>query len=260
MLFERKELEAQIEKDPSGYYFATYKGLRLNSVFQPIFTNDEHIFGYEALLRITRDDGSHLRADHFFKSSCFTFYNKLFVERLSRAIHIRNFAQSSARDSRLFLNTLPKANEYFLNNSQNTKLLMQRLEELGLNPNQIVIEIVELDSYNESRLKDAIDHLKDLGFTIAIDDYGVDCSDKDRVNLIQPNIVKLDKSLLEEYSIGNRQGLCEALDLSASIHAKTVIEGIETEAQFHSIKELDIGMYQGFHLASPVQLDVNRMI
>jgi len=257
MSFERRELDSLIKQDKSGYYFAKYNGLLLRSVFQAIVKNDTDIIGYEALLRITTNDGSQLRADHFFKSPYFSFDCKTFVERLSRTIHIKNFAISSERQTNLFLNTIPRSNEHFLNNARNTKLLMQRLDELELKSSQIVIEIVESGSYNEKRLKQSIDHLKDLGFSIAIDDYGVESSNIDRVNLIQPNIIKVDKSLLEDFTQGRQQGLCEALNLGASINAQTLVEGIETEEQFLSISDLNVGMYQGFHFATPYRLDVD---
>ncbi len=257
MYFERRELESLIKRDNNGYYFATYNGLLLNSVFQPILKSDTHIIGYEALLRIGSIDGHEIRTDLFFRSDLFSFDCKMFVERLSRAIHIRNFALSSKRHSTLFLNTIPRSNEYFLNNSRNTKLLMQRLDELEIKTSQIVIEIVELDSYNPRRLKQSIDHLKELGFTIAIDDYGIDSSDVHRVELVQPDIIKLDKSLLDDFINGNQRGLCEALDLGESINAKILIEGIETKEQFLSISGLNVSLYQGFHFAPPLRLDVD---
>lgn len=257
MCFERRELESRIEIDKNGYYYAIYNDMLLNSVFQPILNNGSVIIGYEALLRIKFADGRHLRTDLFFKSPHYSFDCKIFVERLSRAIHIRNFAHSTKRHTHLFLNTIPQSNEYFLNNDRNTKLLMQRLNELELSSSQIVMEIVELNSYNEARLLRSIVHLKELGFSIAIDDYGVESSTTSRVNLVQPNILKIDKSLLEDFTLGKQQGLCEALDLGAKINAQTLVEGIETEEQFLSISELNVGMYQGFHFASPVKLDVD---
>lgn len=257
MNFERRELESLIKQDINGRFFANYKGYTLSSVFQPIYNTTKNIMGFEALLRMTTEQGQSLRTDLFFKSAKFSYDFKIFVERLSRAIHIRNFAQSSNRDSHLYLNTIPRANEYFLNNSRNTRLLMERLSELEIGPEQIVIEIVELDAHNENRLKRSIDHLKDLGFNIAVDDYGSDSSDFERVSLINPNIVKMDKSLLDKYTFGHQSALCEALDMSASINAQTVIEGVETEDQFISIADLNAGMYQGYHFAMPFQLDVD---
>lgn len=257
MCFERRELESRIKIDRNGHYYAIYNGMLLHSVFQPILKNNSEIIGYEALLRINCSDGRQLRADMFFKSPHYSFDCKIFVERLSRAIHIRNFAISSKRHTNLFLNTIPRSNEYFLNNDRNTKLLMQRLDELDLHSSQIVIEIVELSGYNESRLLRSIEHLKHLGFAIAIDDYGVDSSNIDRVNLVKPSILKLDKSLLVDFTQGKQRGLCEALDLGARINAQTLVEGIETEEQFRSIADLNVGMYQGFHFSTPRRLDVD---
>lgn len=260
MLFNRQQLDSFIGQDSDERYFACYDGFRLLSLFQPIFSSRKKILGYEALVRIFNKEGNLIRANELFQDPLVSFEFKGVIEKLSRIIHIRNFAHSPIREGRLFINTLPKANEIFLSNAENTKELMDSLEELEIKPSQIVIELIELNAKDDIQLQKSIQHLRSLGFTIAIDDFGIAASNPNRVHLIQPNIVKLDKSLLQQYSLGNKQEMLDALALCSKINAQTVIEGIESEEQFIDLTQLDIGMYQGFHLAEPKPLEVKRFV
>lgn len=254
MLTKREQFESLIRKNREHKYIATYNGFTLHSLFQPLFCAGKNIMGYEALLRITSSDGVAIRPDIFFHSNALSFCDKMNVERLSRAIHLRNFAQSQQSHCRLFLNILPEASQLFVKTNQNVSLLIQRLKELNLRPEQIVMELTEVESGDDYLLQQGLERIQDMGFSIAIDDYGVKASDARRVNLIQPDILKIDKSLLQHFLSGRESSLLQALELSDKVNATTVIEGIETERQFCSMSDLDIGMYQGFHLAKPAPL------
>lgn len=256
MLSTRQELEAQIRTDSAGRYYAVYGGLTLHSVYQPIFADKQRIIGFEALLRIKNSEGQFIRPDLFFAGNMFSFRDQVSVERLSRAIHIRNFANSAMRDFKLFLNLLPKASERFLNNKRMTSLLMQRLDELGIQSQQIVMELIELDANCDNNLYRSIKHLQALGFSIAIDDYGVQASDEKRVRLLKPDILKLDQTLLHKYMLGDKSDIQQALALGDHLNAQTVIEGIESEDEFNQMFDLQINMYQGYHLARPNSMSV----
>ncbi|MEZ8385060.1 EAL domain-containing protein, partial [Vibrio splendidus] len=94
-------------------FIAKYQDLTLRSVYQPIFDSSMTQIGVEALVRISNSKGAIVRPDHFFHSDETSCTDKINVERLSRAIHIRNFAQSTIRHLHLFLNVLPNVGELF---------------------------------------------------------------------------------------------------------------------------------------------------
>jgi EAL domain-containing protein (putative c-di-GMP-specific phosphodiesterase class I) len=251
MLLTRQELEAHIKTDSAGRYYAVYGGLTLHSVYQPIFANKQQIVGFEALLRIKNSEGQCIRPDLFFSGYTFSSRDQVSVERLSRAIHIRNFACSPMREHKLFLNILPKASEHFLCNKATTSVLMQRLDELSIAPQQIVMELIELDAACDNALYRSIKHLRELGFSIAVDDYGVQASDEKRVRLLEPDILKLDQTLLHRYMLGDGSDIQKALSLGEQLNAQTVIEGIESEDELNQMTDLQVGMFQGYHLARP---------
>lgn len=254
ILTSKSQFQHCLETTDEHQFIANYNGLTLSSVYQPIFDIDESIFGVEALVRIKDANGNPIRPDHFFCSDTFCYEDKINVERLSRVIHLRNFAQSDFRHKQLFLNVLPIAGERLATEDLKNGLLASRIQHLGLKNSQIVMELIELDCENLRYLETAMEKLNQNGFNVAIDDFGVNASTEARVLQVKPHILKMDRSLLVQYCSGDHAPLLSALQLAKRIGAQTVIEGIETAQQLNAMRALNIDLYQGFHLAMPVML------
>lgn len=250
------QLTCCISKQADGQYIAKYQNLTLKSVFQPIYQKDHSIVGLEALVRIADIDGSMIRPDYFFQSESIPVSDQFNVERLSRLIHIKNFGQSRYQHKKLFLNVLPKAAEMMLQDMSYCQALKQTISQSHLKTEQIVLELIELDANDESCFYQSTQELSKCGFKLTIDDYGVNASTIERVESVQPYIIKMDRSLLVKYEHGDLSALTSALLLAKNLRAKTVIEGIETEHQLNLMKKLGFDMYQGYYLALPETLSV----
>ncbi len=257
ILNTQSQFESCLSLNDQQQYIASYDGLTLTSVFQPIYDTQQSIVGLEALVRIFDSNQQPIRPDLFFGSTEVSDNDKVNVERLSRVIHMRNFARSALRNKILFLNVLPIAAEKLAMGDIKSGLLVRRVEELKLTHSQIVLELIELDTQNPEVLNRVMHQFKQHGFKIAIDDFGVNASTIERVKDITPNIIKFDRSMLLEHCDGITEPLKFAIDLAKSIGAKTVIEGVETEKQLQAIQHLDIDMYQGFYFAMPKPLSVD---
>lgn len=240
----------------NSHYTGSYKSLTLSSVFQPIFDVNDQVIGVEALVRINKVGHGAIRPDHFFHSDQTDWHDKINVERLSRVIHIRNFARSKYRHLQLFLNVLPSSGEYLALESIDSSLLGQRLRALELCNSQIVMEVVELQASNEESLKRSMAKLAENKFKIAVDDYGVNASNRQRVEQLKPNIIKIDRSLMLAYMDGETTPLLSIIALADDLNAQLVTEGIETQAQLDAMRDLNIDMYQGYFLAMPTSLAV----
>ncbi|EGU38260.1 diguanylate cyclase/phosphodiesterase domain 2 (EAL) [Vibrio ichthyoenteri ATCC 700023] len=236
-------------------FVATYKELKLRSVYQPIFNKCNKTVGVEALVRIQNGTQQNVRPDEFFHSKSVTLEDKINVERLSRVIHIRNFSNSKYRDLNLFLNVLPSACEFFALEDIRIDLLSQRLKSLDIKNDQVVMEVVELDSTNDHFLKVAMDRLAKNGYKIAVDDFGMEASNHQRVELLKPSIIKIDRSLMLDYMHGITEPIINGINLARRINAKVVVEGIETREQYEAMKKLDVDYYQGYFLAMPQPID-----
>lgn len=254
ILTSKSQFQQCLEITDDKQYIAHYNGLVLSSVFQPIFNIARQVVGLEALVRIREKNGESIRPDLFFGTNLYSDVDKLNVERLSRIIHLRNFSRSALRDKQLFLNVLPIAGERLSLEDLKNGLLAQRIKALNLDNKQIVMELIELDCENQEYLELAMLRLRENGFSVAIDDFGVSASTKERVLQIQPQILKLDRSILLKYLDGDQAPLLKSIQLAKSVGAQVVVEGIETEHQYDLMCQLEIDMYQGFFLALPEPL------
>lgn len=253
-MLERNQLDIILEND-QGQYYAEYRRATLTSVFQPIFGRDGDVFGYEALLRIINAKGEQIRPDLFFSSEKVSAHDKYEVERISRKLHMLNFRQSDFASHHLFLNVLPDASH----------ILSEQLEHFPSDFNEgklsnIVFEFVEFAATNESQFNQAAHKIASNGSKIAVDDYGVQHSNQHRVNAIDPQIVKFDRSLLRDYMNGQKHTLIDGLKVAKSVNAKTVIEGIESATDMMAMRELGFDYFQGFYLALPQVLTTHASI
>lgn len=235
----------------NGDYIVKYNNLTLRSAFQPIFDRSKNIIGVEALVRIQNELNASINPERFFNSMLISSEDKRNVERLSLLLHIHNYSISPYVNLKLFLNVLPNSSHLIEKTSLNNRRFDDLLNSLNINKTSIVFEIMEIEYDNHQLLFSSTQSLSNSGFTIAVDDFGSKASNYERVNILSPDIIKLDRSMLIAYMNGNEKPLIQSLTFARNKGAMTVIEGIETDAQYQAMTILDIDMHQGFYLGVP---------
>ncbi len=103
ILTTKSQFQPLIFTDTNGEFIAHYSHWSLRSVFQPIFGHNNVLVGLEALVRIEDVHGESIRPDLFFSSTDISIKDKVNIDKLSRVIHIRNFAISEYKSLKLFL-------------------------------------------------------------------------------------------------------------------------------------------------------------
>ncbi len=125
---------------------------------------------------------------------------------------------------------------------------------LAKNPAHVVIEITERASLLE--IPDAharIARLRSMGYRIALDDLGAGYSGLTLVGLIEPEIVKIDMSLVRDIHLSKTRQLVvrSLLRLAVDIGAETICEGIETREERDVLIDLGCDLYQGYFFGRP---------
>ncbi len=72
------------------------------------------------------------------------------------------------------------------------------LQTTGIAAHKLVIEIIESEVSDHEQLKRFISHFRQLGCLIAIDDFGAGHSNFDRIWDLQPDIVQIDRRLIQD--------------------------------------------------------------
>lgn len=238
-------------KGECGNHFARYKNLILSSVFQPIFNQESTVVGVEALLRMKSESGKYICPGYYFSDENPDQDDKNEIDPISRILHINNFVDSQHKQTKLFLNFLPNSFKTIEPSCPHETRFLKELNKLNVCSEQIVLELLEFHCENIEQLKASVSKMADQGFDIAIDDFGSEYSNSERVDLINPTIVKIDRMLLEQYMKGEQDKLLEAMAIAKAYGAQTVIEGIETQQQLDTMRALNVDMYQGYFLGMP---------
>ncbi|MFH1035455.1 MAG: EAL domain-containing protein [Pseudomonadota bacterium] len=131
--------------------------------------------------------------------------------------------------------------------------LLGLVRRLGLDPGRIVIEIVESRVSDLKALERFVADHKGYGFLLALDDVGSGHSNLERIAIIQPDVLKIDRSLIggldRQY---HKQEVTRALlNLAGKIGALVVAEGVEREEEALMALEMGVDVLQGYYLARP---------
>jgi EAL domain-containing protein (putative c-di-GMP-specific phosphodiesterase class I) len=237
---------------PKGFGWASipFNTLTLSSQYQPIISlNEQCVIGYEALVVGTNLSGHEFRADTVFALSA-NHDEELFLDWLSRALHLRNFSNMGSHRGLLFLNAYPAA---AIEDPQHPEVFSRMIDFYNVSPSDVVIEILETGVDDEAQLADAAKLYRKLGCKIAIDDFGVGYSNFDRMWRLQPDIVKLDGSIIRSAARDKhaRIVLANMVKLVKECGAKVAIEGIEESAE--AMVAIDVGAdyLQGYFFGRP---------
>ncbi len=153
------------------------------------------------------------------------------------------------------LQTLPSDTYLSVNVSPHTVVsphLPSLLSEVDAS--RLVLELTEhLPVEDYVALNVALKRLRRTGIRVAVDDAGAGFASLNHILLIRPEIVKLDVSLIRgiDADVARRSlvgGLCR---FTTEIGADCVAEGVETDAQARTLRELGVAYGQGWHLGPP---------
>lgn len=173
------------------------------------------------------------------------------LEKLCRTTAIRTFAEMNLpQDLILFLNFDAAALEQAGSGIDD---LLADVRRHGLDPRSIAIEILESAFTDTQALRSILDQFRQRGFLLVLDDVGAGHSNLDRIPLIKPDILKLDRSLVVgiENDYYRQETLKSLVLLSRRIGALVVAEGIENEQQAVLAMEAGADLLQGFFLGVP---------
>lgn len=143
----------------------------------------------------------------------------------------------------------------FRNRDDLLKCVTAALEESGLNPARLELEITE------SMLMDApqsavetLHALRGLGIRISIDDFGTGYSSLSYLRRFPVHALKVDQSFVRDLVShrDDREIVGAVISLAHSLSLEVIAEGVETEAQLDFLKEKNCSLCQGYLFSRPV--------
>jgi len=230
---DRAGLEASFESALGSLWMA----------FQPIVrANDGSVFGYEALLR--SDEPTLIRPDLVVDAA-----ERLgALDRLGRKVRqlAAEAMAAASPDATLFINLHP--------HDLADDALFDPVSPLGKIAKRVVLEVTERAAIEQvDDVERRVGDLRKQGFRVAVDDLGAGYAGLSSFALLEPEIVKLDVSLLRDIDqspvkqklVASMTALCKDMGFLV------VAEGIETIAERDCVVSLGCDLLQGYLFARP---------
>jgi EAL domain-containing protein (putative c-di-GMP-specific phosphodiesterase class I) len=214
----------------------------LRMVYQPIVqVSDGVLFGHEALVRSGEGTLPHPQA-------LFEAAERLArVTELGRVIRARVADDVARLPARLFVNL------HAAELSDEALYARQPFVHEGGN---VILEITERASLEGvPDVHRRIGRLRELGFRIAVDDFGAGYSGLTSFALLEPEVVKLDMALVRAVDLTpvKRRLIGSMVTVCKEMGTLVVAEGVETEAERTTLVDLGCDLLQGFLIARPAE-------
>lgn len=229
---------------------AGFIGLDLSSVFQPIIDLQRNKpLGFEALLRASDAHGKSISPPIAFRQAEIAEQLVKF-DRLCRTLHTLNYLNMGRKEGRLFLNVHP---ELLAAVSSHGRVFERVLHNHAVPTDSVVIEINEAAVTQEEQLSYAIANYRERGYRIAIDDFGKEHSNLDRLWKLSPEYVKLDGGIIQQAESNDRlqRILPKLVEIIRDLGSEVIVEGIETATQLELAKQVGVHLVQGYLLGKP---------
>jgi diguanylate cyclase (GGDEF)-like protein len=132
--------------------------------------------------------------------------------------------------------------------------MLSRLQALGINPQEVVIEITEQHPVDDFiPMISILNEMREIGFKIAIDDLGAGYSSLRQWSEIRPDYVKIDGHFIQNIHEDpvKRHFVRSICEIANNIGSRVVAEGIETEEELDSVRGMEVDLLQGYLIARP---------
>lgn len=256
-------MEAVVAADwtPSEDWTGILRDETLEVHFQPILSlKKKSIIGVEALARPT---------DAISGRTVTPLDLFVWAARNGRTVDLDRLCRRKALNAYSPMADTPQAPLLFLNFESSvldqgvlgSGVLSKAVRDAGLAPEQVVIEINESKVADMEALQHFVESHRHQGFLFALDDLGAGFSNLARIGPLKPEILKLDRSLVEgiEKDYHKQEVFKSLVGLGRRVGSLILAEGVETEAELQTCVDLGADFLQGFYFGRPASPDLMSM-
>lgn len=221
-----------------------------HAVYQPIVTLPERrTIGYEALLRAVTPSGLSVTPDVLFPAAEAAGWTHL-IDRVGRTTALRDGSGWLRPEELLFINFIPTSiyrPEVCLRTTE------QAARDAGIGLHQVVFELTEGHRVRDlDHLEAVFDYYRSHDCKVALDDLGAGYSSLNLLVRLRPDIVKLDKELVQTLpDVAGSAVVSAIVEITHSYGGQVLAECVETEEQAAAATELGVDLGQGWLFGRP---------
>ena len=134
-------------------------------------------------------------------------------------------------------------------------MIRDAVERSGFDPQYLEIEITESTAMQDPDLTaEILLDLKNLGMSIAIDDFGVGHSSLNYLKRFPIDTLKIDQSFVQDITRGGSDGaiVSAVIAMGKALNIRVIAEGVETTEQLKFLKEHGCYEFQGYLFSRPI--------
>ena len=227
--------------------------------YQPLIkTSSGEVDGYEALLRLQGPDGVSVPPSEFVPIA----ESLGLISEIGEWVLKTATREVAALDGTPFVAVNLSVEQFRTGNIIQT--VTESLKAAGLPPERLELEITEsLLIDDQDGVAMIIDTLKDLGVSIAMDDFGTGFSSLSYLWKYGFDRIKIDKTFvqaLEDNAERSTQLIDTVVMLGSRLGMNVTAEGIETADQAELLSSLGCDHLQGFYFGYPAPLPGNTAV
>lgn len=226
--------------------FDAINGDNIVPYYQPIINNTtQRIEKYEALARIILENEV-IRPDYFIKAAELSGMLPI----ITRIMIEKSFYYFKDQPYEFSINI----GEQDLNESYLVEFLTKTTQKYQINPNRVVIEVLEgISAFATEQNLNQLNEIKSLGFQLAIDDFGTQNSNFERVHRLDVDYIKIDGSFIKnmDSDINSYKIAQNITSFAKSMGAKVIAEFVHNESIYNKVMELGIDYTQGYYTGEP---------
>jgi EAL domain-containing protein (putative c-di-GMP-specific phosphodiesterase class I) len=210
---------------------------------------------YELLLRMQDDNGHIVPATAFLATAeRFDLVQEIDRWMIRQAIHLIAEHSAHGRDYKLEVNISAKS----IGDPGLTRLIEQELEETGINPSLLILEITETTAIaNMDEAVDFATRLSRLGCGFALDDFGRGFGSFYYLKHLPLNYLKIDGDFIRNlaHNLVDQQVVKAVVQVAKALGYKTIAEYVQDEATVLALRHYGVDYMQGFHVGRPRALN-----
>lgn len=217
-----------------------------------IDTDTKEILGYECLARIKDAKGNILLPATFLPvikhMGMINNLTKLMIDKCFQ--HLKNIKNNRTKSFRISLNISAQDLLYI----DFITFLKQKVKQYSIDPTEIVLEVLEDIFFDSNPLfMFHLNAIKEIGFKLAIDDFGVQHSNLSRFDYEGFDYIKIDGHYIYDIASNTRhQAIVESIvSIASKLNVKIIAEYVHNEETYKIIKKLGVHHAQGFYIHKP---------
>jgi len=207
--------------------------------------NTQEIVSYEVFARI-EEKGQIILPELFIAPS----QKAGVLQAISEAIFEQSYAKMATTNFSFHLNITDAVNR-----ETTIESYLQSLNSRYNIPNErVILNITNTPSLKpDSAILNRLLHLKEMGYKIALKEFGKEAIRIDTLSLLKPDFIKFDQELIQKGLLNSalREIIISILEYTKRAHIKSILVGIENEAILKEGRELGFDYAQGYYIGVP---------